>query len=112
MGILVILPITDYRKSNVEIHPLTKAWNDLQNQLSQQPVKVPVYFSFESQNLMGLYEELKQTAILKGPNSEQLRGFRRVVGSSEPEHMLVLNAPDAKHVSQVSLNVYYGLHSF
>jgi len=75
---------------------------------------VPVYFAYETDTLTQLYATLKENAKTRksDPTLSEPRGIRRVIGSSEAEHLLILTASDPKPLASINLDVFYGQLNF
>lgn len=61
MSVLFILP-SEFEVARRQTTPNFKIWEDIQLLLTSQSIDIPVYFSFESKELIALYKELKDQA--------------------------------------------------
>lgn len=65
MSVLFILP-SEFELERRQTTPNFKLWEDIQLLLTSQSIDIPVYFSFESKELLALYKELKDQAAAAG----------------------------------------------
>ena len=59
LGLLIILPEASQAKAKIS---QLKIWDDIQNRLVTESIVIPVYFAFETQALMELYQTLLKQA--------------------------------------------------
>lgn len=82
-----------------------------------QMLAIPVYFAYETQPLLQLYQELKSNVATSNINGDQAisqpTGIRRIIGSSgKAEHILILNVNEPKQIQTINLDVFYGQLNF
>ena len=106
LSILFILP-RDFESAGST--PNMKLWEDVQMQLTGQAIDIPVYFSFETEDLVELYKTLRDqaTATIGGVIAPQ-KGISRMLSSSA-EYIMFLNVNEPKLIPSISLDVIYVL---